>query len=162
MSNTDSVLVSLRRIIRATDLYSKQLNKNSGLTAPQLLLLQTIQRMEAGTAINTIAKEVSLSQATVTSIIDRLESRQLVKRERSNTDKRKVTVTLTPAGTALIKEAPRPLQNSFIQAFENLHDWEQSLILSALQRVAQMMDAENIDASPVLDLGAIDRESNPT
>lgn len=160
MDNTDEVLVALRRIIRATDLYSKRLNKDSGLTAPQLLLLQTIQRMGAGIAINMISKEVNLSQATVTSIIDRLEARKLVKRERSNVDKRKVNVVLTETGIELIKEAPTPLQDHFIQRFQNLQDWEQSSILSSLQRVAYMMDAEEIDASPVLDVGAIDREGS--
>lgn len=160
MNNTDKVLVALRRIIRATDLYSKRLSKNSGLTAPQLLLLQTIQRLGAGIAINMISKEINLSQATVTSIIDRLEARELVRRERSNIDKRKVNVVLTNAGTELIKEAPTPLQGNFIRRFQNLQDWEQSSILSSLQQMAYMMDAEEIDASPVLDLGAIDRADN--
>ena len=41
--------------------------------------------------------------------------------------------------------------------FSRLQDWEQSKILSSLQRVAAMMNAGDIDASPVLDLGAIDR-----
>jgi len=36
------------------------------------------------------------------------------------------------------------------------------MIISSLQRVAQMMDAQHIDASPVLDIGTLDRQSNPT
>ena len=158
MENYDEVLIALRRIIRATDLYSKRLSKTSGLTAPQLLLLQAIQRMGAGVAINMISKEINLSQATVTSIIDRLEYRGVVKRERSDIDKRKVNVVLTDIGSELIKEAPAPLQANFVEQFRVLQDWEQTLILSALQRVASMMDAEKLDASPVLDVGAIDRE----
>ena len=66
------VLISLRQIIRATDLYSKQLNKTVGLTAPQLLILQSIRDLGA-VSISKLSKEVSLSQATVTTIIDRLE-----------------------------------------------------------------------------------------
>ena len=31
------------------------------------------------------------------------------------------------------------------------------MIISSLQRVAQMMDAQHIDAAPVLDVGSIDR-----
>ena len=45
----------------------------------------------------------------------------------------------------------------FAQEFNGLHDWEQTMIISSLQRIAQMMDAQNIDASPVLDLGKLDR-----
>ena len=64
---------------------------------------------------------------------------------------------LTSAGLDIIKKAPTPLQDEFIERFDRLEDWEQSLILSSLQRVAAMMNAGDIDASPVLDLGAIDR-----
>jgi hypothetical protein len=39
-----------------------------------------------------------------------------------------------------------------------MQEWEQSLVLSSLQRVAQMMDAQGIDASPILDLGQLDRD----
>ena len=52
---------------------------------------------------------------------------------------------------------PRPLQDSFVQQFQDLRDWEQSMILTSLERVAYMMDAQHIDASPVLDLGQLDR-----
>ena len=68
----EQVLVSLRRVIRATDLHSKHLAKTTGLTAPQILLLQALRKPE-GAAVGHLAKEVSLSQATVTSILDRLD-----------------------------------------------------------------------------------------
>ena len=35
------------------------------------------------------------------------------------------------------------------------------MIIASLQRVATMMDAEEIDAAPVLDVGALDRQSSP-
>ena len=44
-----------------------------------------------------------------------------------------------------------------VQQFQDLRDWEQSMILTSLERVAHMMDAQHIDASPVLDLGQLDR-----
>ncbi len=156
MRKFEEVLVALRRVIRATDLHSRQLSKTVGLTAPQLLIMQNIRDLGA-VKISTIARRVSLSQATVTTILDRLESRGLVYRERNEADKRKVHAHLTEAGQTLLERAPLTLQSEFTQRFEALADWEQSMILAALQRVAQMMDAEDIDASPVLDVGAIDR-----
>ena len=71
MDSLDQVLMCLRRVIRATDLHSRRLAKISGLTAPQILLLQAIRKLE-GAAIRQLADEVSLSQATVTNILDRL------------------------------------------------------------------------------------------
>ncbi len=157
MNNYEQVLVALRRVMRATDLHSKRLSKTAGLTAPQLLIMQTIRDLGEVT-IGTIADKVSLSQATVTTILDRLELRKLIYRVRSKTDKRKVHAHLTPEGEVILAQAPAPLQEEFIRKFQNLHEWEQTMIISSLQRVAQMMDAERIDASPVLDVGPINRE----
>lgn len=156
LDRIEEVLVALRRVIRATDLHSKYLAKTAGLTAPQILLLQSIREHEQMT-IGELAGDISLSQATVTTILDRLEKRELVARERSTIDKRKVYVHLTDEGLETLKKAPMPLQDQFTRQFSDLHEWEQTYIISALQRVAQMMDAQHIDASPVLDIGVLDR-----
>lgn len=156
MNRYEEVIVALRRIIRATDLHSRKLNRVAGLTASQLLILQLLRQNEDLTA-GEIARQVSLSQATVTTIVDRLEQRSLVIRERGSKDRRKVYVHLTEEGEKLLVDAPKPLQESFVQQFQDLHDWEKSMILSALERVAYMMDAQHIDASPILDVGQLDR-----
>ncbi|WP_159269539.1 MarR family winged helix-turn-helix transcriptional regulator [Zhongshania aliphaticivorans] len=158
MNRIDEVLISLRRVTRAIDLHSKHLMKTAGLTAPQMLILQTL-RDQGDAIISDVANQVSLSQATVTSILDRLEKRGLVMRERSRQDKRKVFACLTDTGNNLIRNAPMPLQDYFIRQFSDLQEWEQTQIISALQRVAHMMDAQHIDAAPLLDVGAIDRQS---
>ena len=155
----EDMLIALRRIMRATDLYSKQLSRTAGLTTPQLLILQAIRDC-GDVTIGTIARQVNLSQATVTTILDRLEKRGLTYRERSTVDKRKVHAHLTDAGAKALDEAPTPLQESFVERFTTLAEWEQSMITSSLQRVADMMDAGSIDASPVLHVGMIERQSD--
>ncbi len=150
METHDQVLVSLRQIIRAIDLHSKHIERESGLTGPQLLVMQSISKKDIVTA-GLIAREVNLSQATVTTILDRLEKKAYVTRERSLEDKRKVMIGLTEAGELILKQAPTLLQESFIDNFGKLEDWEQSLLLASLQRVANMMQAENLDAAPLLD-----------
>lgn len=156
MSAIDEVLVALRRVIRATDLHSRQLVKSAGLTAPQLLVLQSVrQRGEASSS--QLAADISVSLATVTTIVDRLEAKGLVHRERSVQDKRKVRVTLTPAGEQALAGSPQPLQASFTRQFQALQDWEQAQLIASLQRIARMMDAQDIDASPVLDVGELSR-----
>ena len=160
MARHDEVLIALRKIIRATDLYSRRLSKEAGLTAPQLLILQAVSEHGEMT-MGDIANEVSLSQATVTTILDRLEKRALLVRRRGDQDKRRVYAQLTGDGAELLSRAPTPLQEEFMEQFEKLREWEQSLILSSLQRVASMMNAEDLDASPVLDVGAMDRLQTP-
>lgn len=156
MDNIETVLITLRRIIRAADLHSKHLVKTAGITSPQLLLMQAI-REQGDVTIGELAKGINLSQATVTTILDRLERRELVYRLRSQQDKRKVNAYLTELGRDMLDNAPTPLQAHFIERFRSLPDWEQNMILSSLQRVAHMMDAEHIDASPFLDVGDLDR-----
>jgi DNA-binding MarR family transcriptional regulator len=150
METYDQVLISLRQIIRAIDLNSKRLERESGLTGPQLLVMQLIGSAGEITA-GVLAREVSLSQATVTSILDRLERKGLLVRERSADDKRKVMVSLTEEGGQALEKAPTLMQESFIKDFNRLEDWEQNLILSSLQRVAGMMNASDLDAAPLLD-----------
>jgi DNA-binding MarR family transcriptional regulator len=148
----DEVLVSLRRIIRATDLYSRRLGKETGLTAPQLVIIRAIGR-EGGPTVSEIARAVSLSQATVTTILNRLETAGVVVRQRSEEDRRRVMVFLTERGHELLAEAPKPLQDSFVSRFAALESWEQHLIVASLERVATMMDAESLDAAPLLASG---------
>lgn len=145
----DQVLVSLRRIIRATDLNSKRLEKETGLTTPQLVVMAAVR--QRGTALaSEIARSVSLSQATVTNILNRLESHGLIDRQRSDEDKRRINIGLTPDGEALLGASPEPLQKSFIERFGALHAWEQHQLVASLDRLASMMDAEHLDASPFL------------
>lgn len=151
MEKYEELLISIRKVIRAIDLHSKQLNKLSGLTGPQLLIMQEIARVKGVTA-SQIAKQINLSAATVTNILDRLENRGLIERIRSSEDKRRVSLFLTDNGRNSLIDAPQPLQEHFIQKFSCLESWEQSLLLSSMQRIASMMDANELDASPVLEL----------
>jgi DNA-binding MarR family transcriptional regulator len=152
----EEIVVALRRIMRAIDLHSRQLMQQSGLTGPQHLVLRAILR-RGPLAAGALAKGVSLSPGTVTSILDRLEQRMLVTRTRSEADRRRVEVTLTPLGAQIAQAAPTPLQESFVAALRQLREWEQTQILSSLQRVAEMMDAQDLDAAPVLSSQRIDQ-----
>ena len=154
MRKEEELLVALRRVIRAVDLRSKQLSKHVGLTGPQLLVMQNIEE-RPGIMVREIAENINLSPATITNILDRLESRDLATRIRSTQDKRKVGVFLTERGKEAVVDAPRPLQEHFVERFSQLKEWEQSQMVATVQRIASMMDAEDIDASPFLELGSI-------
>lgn len=145
----EDVLVTLRQIIRGIDLHSRKLVQEHGLTGPQLVLLKAIAR-NADASVGLLAREVSLSQGTVTGVLDRLERRGLISRTRSFSDRRRVQVRLSEAGLSVLAEAPSLLQDQFVARFQKLADWEQSLILSSLQRVASMMDAQGLEAEGLL------------
>jgi len=156
LSLYDRTLVALRRIMRATDQQAKKLARETGLTLPQFMILQTLNEADNAT-IGTIAQQINLTQATVTTIIDRMQARGWVTRHRNTTDLRKVNVRMTEAGRALLERGPSTLQDRFGERFASLPEWERHAIVAVLQRVALLMDAEKIDAAPVLEIGALDR-----
>jgi len=154
MEKYEELLVSLRKIIRSIDLHSKKLNKESGLTGPQLLVLQEVERTDGITA-KAIADNVNLSQGTITSILDRLAVKNAINRVRSKTDRRRLSIHLTETGQKLLNASPKPLQDYFIERFQALEVWEKNQLLSSVGRIAKMMDASELDAAPLLEIGAI-------
>ena len=158
MEKHQEFLIALRKVIRPIDLHSKHLSKTSGLTSPQLLIMLEIDKV-AGVNSSQVAKSVNLSAATVTNILDRLENKNLISRVRDTQDKRKVGLYLTDNGKALLLNAPQALQEHFIDKFSNLAQWEQSQLLSSMERLSEMMDANEIDAAPLLELNAMSASS---
>jgi len=154
MEKYEELFVSIRRIIRAIDLRSKKLSKEAGITGPQLLVLQELGRIKGITAKD-VAANINLSQATVTSILDRLETKQFVKRVRSESDRRRVALFLTNDGMSALLNAPQPIEDSFVEKFSALKEWEQYQLLSSVERIAFMMGASDIDAAPVLNIGEL-------
>lgn len=145
----DEILRSIRRIVRAIEMYSQSLINQVGLTSPQLAVLKAVQRLDPATPTS-IARDLRLSQPTVSGILERLSAKRLLQRETNNDDKRMRTYHLTEESTRLIQEAPPLLQEDFQQRLAQLQDWERSMLLSALQRVAGLMDAEGLEAQPIL------------
>jgi DNA-binding MarR family transcriptional regulator len=154
MDRVDTSLIALRRILRATDMFSRELAQSVGLTAAQFRVLQIVAEHGHRTATD-ISQQMRISQATVTSLVDKLVRHGMVVRERSEADRRQTNIMPTDKGLQAIKDAPDPLQQRFVRKFSAMQDWEQAALIAALERVATMLDAEDIDAAPVLDTGEI-------
>lgn len=150
----EQVIAALRRITRAIDLHSRLLLQKDGLTIPQLAALRAIQRLQPIT-VGALARDIHLGAATVTGILMRLAKRGLISRTRGDLDRRSVIVQLTDDGAKLVAEAPSLLQDRFHRELAKLQEWEQTMILATLQRIASMMDAEDIEAAPVLVPGVV-------
>jgi DNA-binding MarR family transcriptional regulator len=148
------LLISLRKIIQAIDIHSRTLNKKFGLTGPQLIILQEISNHKQ-IAITPLSKVTSLSQATVTDITKRLETKGYIVRQKREDDKRSTHITLTKTGEDIIDNLPPLLQEIFINRFSKIEDWEQMMILSSFERVVNLMAAEKIEASPIMVTGPI-------
>ncbi len=151
---SEDILVALSRVIRAVDQHSKKLVQSHGLTGPQALILNEIVRNGRLTG-SELARNISLSQATVTDIVKRLEHKQLLTKTRDAIDKRKYFLQPTEAGKQLMMASVPLLQERFAERLAELKDWERTQLLSSLQRIAEMMNAEDLDAAPMLTSGAM-------
>jgi DNA-binding MarR family transcriptional regulator len=158
---TSEVMAALRRIIRAIDIHSRSLVQRFDLTGPQLVVLKELVSVSPR-SVSEIAAAVNLSQATVTGILDRLERKSMVVRERDTSDRRKVMVSPTEAAERVLAGAPPLLQEHFTEAFSRLPDWQQTQILSSLQRIVTLMEATEVVAGPILSTGPLDATSEET
>ena len=154
MDRTDESLVAIRRILRATELFGRRLAREAGLTAVQLRVLQIVAEKGHATP-SEIAARMGVTQATVSALVKKLEGYGVLERRRSETDRRQSHLHITDEGRARLEGAPDALQQKYVKQFEALPDYEQAMIVGVLEKVAAMLDAEEIDASPVLSVGEI-------
>jgi DNA-binding MarR family transcriptional regulator len=157
MDRIDTSLIALRRILRATEMFGRELAQSAGLTPVQFRVLQVVAETGQTTA-KAISTRMRVSQATITSLVDKLVSRGMVVREKSLTDGRETNIVVTELGCGTIKDAPDPLQQRYVRRFNDMEDWEQSMLVAALERVAAMLDAEELDVAPVLTSGELRRQ----
>ena len=149
-SRSEAALITLRRIMHVTDTNARALARRTGLTLAQMIVLEIVAEDDRTTP-KEIARRSGVSQATITSLIDKLEARGLVTRRRSVQDRRLIRVTATEEGRRLLANAPNPLYAAFSDRFERLPDWEQLMLMAALERVAGLMNAETAEALPQAD-----------
>lgn len=163
--NTDGILAheilrSLRRIVRRVSKHSKLLSREAGLTVPQLVCLKAVGELEEAFAgdkeeitVARVSAEVHLSPATVSRIVDRLVRADLVTRVRAASDRRRVCLSLTPAGLDRFQTLPIPLQERFVRRLAELPESERRQLMEALHTITEMMDAADLDAAPLLTAG---------
>lgn len=147
------ILRSIRQLVRGISIHSKLLQRQVGLTIPQVVCLRAVSSLEAlgiGVTVVEISQSVQLSPATVSRIVDRLEAAGLVARTRSTSDRRKVSISLTPAGLERVQAMPLPLQDQFLRRLDDLPPDDRKELLGALRRVVELMDVGELDAAPLL------------
>jgi DNA-binding MarR family transcriptional regulator len=154
------ILRSLRRIVRAIDLYSRELKASCGLTIPQLLCLSVIVREKQITAVS-LSLQVHLSPSTLVGILDRLEKAGLIQRKRSAEDRRQVIIKASDAGKNAIDRAPSPLQENLILGLGDMPAEEQAAIAQSLETIVTLMEAHEIKVAPLLTLERKSYASKP-
>jgi DNA-binding MarR family transcriptional regulator len=151
---TKLALTAMRKILRATERNSKQLLRETGLTPSQLIFMQLLDGESEQTA-GYVAGRMGITQATTTALLQKLETLGMIQRRRGEKDRRQVLLSLTEAGRRVLDIAPEGAHAQFHQQFLALQDWEQSMLIAALERVAAMLGDDDPGVAAVLDASEI-------
>jgi DNA-binding MarR family transcriptional regulator len=140
------IMQSLRRIFKATHNYSSEVLDKFGITGPQLWALNTIPK-DQGLPLGELSEKMYLHPSTITGLVDRLEKRGYVVRERDQRDRRVIKILLTPKGKALVKKGPNPIQGKMIYGLGGLKGGELRSIYDSIQKLVEIMEAKNVKAT---------------
>lgn len=146
---SSQVVKAIRRIMRAVDLRSREVSRLTGLTIPQIVVLQGIRDLGEVTT-KALSDNSDLSSATVVTILDKLEEKELVERYRSVSDRRIVHARLTKEGRKVAANLPGLLNQDFERRFASLNSGERQELVSAIEQIAEMMNADKLEAAPIL------------
>ena len=153
------ILVNIRRIVRAVNLESKRIEKEYGISIPQLLTLGFLRRQPDSKASHKEIKAfLKLNASTVTGIIARLEKKKLVARLPRMQDKRVSLITLTAKGDELLDTAPQPMHQQISDKLQKLSPEELEHLNSAFQTINGLLSIDQVDAAPLVS-GEIDSDT---
>jgi DNA-binding MarR family transcriptional regulator len=138
------VFNSLRRLVHSLHNASRDTERRLGVTGAQLFVLTQL-RATPSLSVNALAERTMTHQSTVSVVVRRLVRRKLVRKVRASDDARRVELTLTPAGIALLKRAPEAVQVRLARAIEELEDADRRVLARGLQ---QLVHALGADVSP--------------
>jgi MarR family transcriptional regulator, organic hydroperoxide resistance regulator len=136
----------LRRIFKAIQDYSREVNSKFKITGPQLWALKAISE-NSSLPIGELSKMMYLHPSTVTGIVDRLEKKGYALRERSIEDRRVVKVKLTSEGDNLVKKAPNPAQGKMIYGLRKMGEKDLELIHKSVHKLVEIMEVQDLEVT---------------
>ena len=144
-------MISVRKIVRAINLESKRVEKNFGISIPQLLTLKHLkEKPDYKTTMRSLRDFLSLNASTVTGIVSRLETKGYIARLPDPSDKRSTPIVLTSKGDELIKKTNLSLHEKISKNLEALDEDEYGAVVESFQTIINFLNIEDLDASPII------------
>ena len=149
--DTTDILVKIRKIVRSINLESKKIQKEYGVSIPQVLCLSYLSNSEGFQSTQgEIRKFLNLNSSTINGIISRLEKKGYLARLPKSGDKRVVKIALTTSGDQLLQRMPSLLHDQLSQRLQQLEPQELEEVLKSLDTLVYLLDIESVEASPVI------------
>lgn len=165
--DTTEILIKIRKIVRSVDIESKKIEKEYGVSIPQVLCLNFLHDSHNYQSTQgEIRKFLSLNSSTVSGIINRLEKKGYLARLPKSGDKRVVNIALTSAGDKLLSTIPSLLHEQLSEKLQKLDDSKLRKVEESLDTLVTLLEIEQIEASPMItldsDLEDIEQNNQPT
>jgi len=137
------IINDIRRVFQVVNEQSKKSKQKTGLTGPQIWAIKMIGEL-APVRVSDLAVRMYLHPATVVGILNRLELQGLIKRMRTNEDRRVVKIELTDAGIAVVAKAPQVAQGLLVAGLEVLPQKKLQDISDALEQLVHILGAQEL------------------
>jgi DNA-binding MarR family transcriptional regulator len=149
--DSTEILIKIRKIVRSVNLESKKIQKEYGVSIPQILSLEYLNSSENYQATQReLRNYLNLNSSTVTGIINRLEKKGFIARLPKREDKRTTHIVMTSKGADLLKKTPSLLHEKLTEKLEDVPDDHTSDINDALNLIIHYLGIDDVDASPVI------------
>src|SRR6478609_7225919 len=147
------VLNSLRQIVRSLRVSSRAAEQRVGLSGAQLFVLQCLAR-QSPCSVNELAAHTATDQSSVSVVVSRLVASGHLKRATSKVDRRRVELSLTRAGRALLERAPETAQDRLLNGLSKLKKSEIAALAKLLAKVVELADVPSGEPSLFFEEGS--------
>jgi DNA-binding MarR family transcriptional regulator len=149
--DTTEILIKIRKIVRSINLESKKIQKEYGVSIPQVLCLSYLHNCPNYLSTQgEIRKFLNLNSSTTSGIIDRLEKKGYIARLPKFGDKRVVNIALTSDGDRLLDLLPSLLHEQLSEKLKELDENVLRGVESSLDTLINLLDIQGVKASPVI------------
>ncbi|MEK7826983.1 MAG: MarR family transcriptional regulator [Thermodesulfobacteriota bacterium] len=146
-----NIMDNIRRVFQILNEQSQRVKQETGLTGPQIWAIRVIHE-HGPINISDIARRMYLHPTTVLGIIDRLEARGLVSRNRSKDDRRVVWLELTQDGKDLVQSTPEVAQGLLGARLEGVDLNDLTEIDEGIGHLVKIFGVQEIPPKPMLSL----------
>jgi DNA-binding MarR family transcriptional regulator len=113
------VVDALRSIVQSLRISGRFAEQQAGISSAQLYILEELAQRPAQ-SINELAERTFTHQSSVSMVVSRLAESRLVSRDSAPGDARRLSISLTSAGRALLRKAPDTAQARLVEGLRSL------------------------------------------
>jgi DNA-binding MarR family transcriptional regulator len=144
----EAILKALRVTYQSVQAHSQHIEKMCGVSAAQLWAMWELHKTP-GMSVSDLASTLLIHRSTSSNMLDKLERKKLIRRERTGPDQRVVRLYLTSAGHDLLTDAPRPAQGLVVDALQQLPDKVLHCLSSDLSSFVELLKIRNQRAASI-------------